>query len=185
LGLALSKRLTEAMGGTLGVDSVLGEGSAFFVELPLCADPLAEVAIEADQTAAQDATAAGNITYSVLAIEDNPANLRLLERILKNRPDIQLISAIQGSVGLDLSIKQHLDMILLDLNLPDLSGQEVLSQLKANPNTRNVPVLILSADATPSQMEKLKAEGALDYLTKPLDVSAFLQLLEHALPIQK
>jgi len=114
----------------------------------------------------------------VLYIEDNLSNLRLIEQVLSRRPHTTLLSAMQGQVGLDLAREHRPDMILLDLHLPDLPGDEVLRRLLDEPRTRQIPVVILSADATPGQSERLLAAGARAYLTKPLDVRQFLALVD-------
>ncbi|PYN80841.1 MAG: histidine kinase [Candidatus Rokuibacteriota bacterium] len=176
LGLALSKHLVEAMGGTLAVVSELGAGSAFTVEFPLAGAPAAVLdAPGAPPTGRDEPTAAPRL---VLYIEDNLSNLRLIEQVLSRRPHTTLLSAMQGQVGLDLAREHRPDMILLDLHLPDLPGDEVLRRLLDEPRTRQIPVVILSADATPGQSERLLAAGARAYLTKPLDVRQFLALVD-------
>jgi len=176
LGLALSKHLVEAMGGTLAVVSELGAGSAFTVEFPLAGAPAAVLdAPGAPPTGRDEPTAAPRL---VLYIEDNLSNLRLIEQVLSRRPHTTLLSAMQGQVGLDLAREHRPDLILLDLHLPDLPGDEVLRRLLDEPRTRQIPVVILSADATPGQSERLLAAGAQAYLTKPLDVRQFLALVD-------
>jgi signal transduction histidine kinase/ActR/RegA family two-component response regulator len=178
LGLALSKGLVELMGGTLRAESTLGVGSAFSLELPVATTPVCESRVpEASAPAADAASAAGSVLY----IEDNPANLRLVERIVTRRPGVRLLSAVQGRRGLELARAHRPDAIVLDLHLPDIGGQEVLAELKADPGTREIPVVILSADATPSQTARLLREGAHAYLTKPLSVAEFLGVLDELL----
>ena len=123
-------------------------------------------------------TAARQARVTVLYIEDNLSNLRLIEQVLSRRPNATLLSAMQGRLGLDLAREHRPDLILLDLHLPDLSGEDVLRQLLAEPRTRDIPVVVLSADATPGQVERLLAVGAQAYLTKPLDVPKFLALVD-------
>ncbi len=118
----------------------------------------------------------------VLYIEDNLSNLRLIEQVLGRRPRTTLLSAMQGRLGLDLAREHRPDLILLDLHLPDLPGQEVLRRLLDEPRTREIPVLILSADATPGHVERLLAAGARAYLTKPLDVRQLLALVDKHAP---
>jgi signal transduction histidine kinase/ActR/RegA family two-component response regulator len=178
LGLALSKGLVELMGGTLRAESTLGVGSAFSLELPVATTPVCESRVpEASAPAADAASATGSVLY----IEDNPANLRLVERIVTRRPGVRLLSAVQGRRGLELARAHRPDAIVLDLHLPDIGGQEVLAELKADPGTREIPVVILSADATPSQTARLLREGAHAYLTKPLSVAEFLGVLDELL----
>ena len=119
--------------------------------------------------------------HLVLIVEDNPANLKLIERILSGVRGVRLLSAMQGSLGLDMARQHRPDVILLDLNLPDIQGQEVLGLLRADLRTRDIPVLVVSADATPEQLRKLRAAGAKAYLTKPLDVQRFLRVVGEAL----
>ena len=130
------------------------------------------IALEPDQP---------GVRGTVLYIEDNLSNLRLVERIVTRRPGIALLSAMQGSRGLELAQARRPDLIVLDLHLPDMPGQEVLAQLRANPGTREIPVVILSADATPSQVSRMLQQGAHAYLTKPLVVAQFLTVLDELL----
>ena len=178
LGLALSKGLVELMGGTLRAESTLGAGSTFSLELPVVTTPVCESRVpEASGPGADAASATGSVLY----IEDNPANLRLVERIVTRRPGVRLLSAVQGRRGLELARAHRPDAIVLDLHLPDIGGQEVLAELKADPGTREIPVVILSADATPSRTARLLREGAHAYLTKPLSVAEFLGVLDELL----
>jgi signal transduction histidine kinase/ActR/RegA family two-component response regulator len=183
LGLALSKRLMEAMGGTLGVDSAPGRGSTFFIEMPPAEAPGANE--EDTQVAGPLPTGRPKGTHTVLYIEDNTANLRLIERALTLRPDLSLLSAMQGSLGLDLA-RQHLpDLIMLDMHLPDISGEELLRHLQGDPRTRDIPVIVISADATPGRVGKLLSAGARAYLTKPLDMHRFFVVVNDALEEQR
>ena len=177
LGLALSKGLVEAMGGTIGVRSTLGEGSTFWLELPLADDPLAAVHTAHDPLAEAGKTCHGTVLY----IEDNLSNTRLIEMLLEAHPGIELLGAEQGSLGLELARSRQPDLILLDLHLPDLPGWEVLAALQADPRTRAIPTIIVSADATPNQIDRLRQAGACDYITKPIDVRALMGLLDEYL----
>jgi PAS domain S-box-containing protein len=174
IGLSLSKGLVEAMGGTLTVESTFGEGSAFLFELDTADDPLARYEVIAESTAQPDEAQAGTVLY----VEDNPANLRLVERIVAQRGDIRLLSARGGREGLDLALQYRPDLVLLDLHLPDMNGAEVLQRLQADPATAEVPVVMVSADATPGQIERLHAAGAHDYLTKPFDLARLVEVLD-------
>ncbi|CAA9588839.1 MAG: hypothetical protein AVDCRST_MAG88-4456, partial [uncultured Thermomicrobiales bacterium] len=179
LGLALSKRLVEAMRGTIGVDSTVGEGSTFWVEFPLADGPLAglgRVEEEAPSLAARHGAA-----RTVLYIEDNLSNLSLVEHLLEQRPGIALLTAMQGGFGLHIARERQPDLILLDLNLPDMAGAEVLRLLRDDPRTSVIPVVVISADATPGRIERLLAAGATAYATKPLEVRRFLAILDEAL----
>ncbi len=175
LGLALSKGLVEAMHGTIGVDSVPGEGSTFWVCLPLAVDPLAGLA-------RGGSTPAGlcdgeDCEGTVLYVEDNLSNLRLIELLLEAHPGVKLLSAQQGTLGLEMARASQPDLILLDLHLPDLPGWEVLAELQADPETRGIPVIVVSADATTPQIERLMKAGAVGYVTKPVNVPQLMQTL--------
>jgi CheY-like chemotaxis protein len=185
IGLALSKRLVELMSGTLEATSVFGEGSAFRVTLPRAVDPaesVAELELRPGQHVAHEQPESATV-WTVLYIEDNLPNLQLVEQILMRRSDINLHSAMQGSIGLELALQHQPDLILLDLHLPDMHGEEVLSRLRQDDALRNTPVIVISADATPRQIARLKEAGVVDYLTKPLNVRRFLQLLDEILKV--
>jgi CheY-like chemotaxis protein len=121
------------------------------------------------------------VTGTVLYIEDNISNRRLMERLAARRPGVRLVGVTHGQAGLDVARTSQLDLILLDLHLPDMPGEEVLRRLREDPGTRAIPVAVLSADATPAQVRRLRAAGAMAYLTKPLDVREVLQLLDDTL----
>lgn len=114
----------------------------------------------------------------VLCIEDNRANVALLRAILEVRSDLELIIAMQGQVGIDLAGKHLPALILLDLHLPDLSGQEVLSKLRSSPDTQDIPVIVTSADASPARIQELLEQGANAYLSKPLDIVEFCRVVD-------
>ncbi|HEV3462705.1 MAG TPA: response regulator [Actinomycetota bacterium] len=114
---------------------------------------------------------------TVLSIEDNLSNLQLVERVLSRRPGVRLISAMRPQLGLELAAEHDPDLILLDLHLPDMPGQEVFRRLQAEPRTAQVPVVVLSADARPTLIKELLAQGVRAFLTKPLDVKELLELL--------
>ncbi len=179
LGLVLSKGLVELMGGTLTAASTVGDGSRFCVELPRTNVPRGRVAPEAeDVTGLSAATVPAHL---VLYIEDNLDNLRLVREILRYRPGVRLVTAMQGSLAADLARQHCPDLVLLDVHLPDMNGAEVLRLLKEDPKTQSIPVIVISADATSRQIERLRAAGARDYLTKPLDVRLFLKIVDEVL----
>jgi signal transduction histidine kinase len=180
LGLALSKGLMEAMGGTLGAHSVQGEGTTFTLELALAEDqPVPEEGLPAAPAPEQDAAA----EHVVLYVEDNPSNLRLVERILGQRRGVLLLAAPRGEIVQDLVQRHRPDLVLLDLHLPGIDGEEVLRRLQADPTTATVPVVLVSADVTPGQRERLLAAGAVEFLGKPLDVPRFLEVVDGLLAV--
>jgi PAS domain S-box-containing protein len=182
LGLALSQRLAHAMGGALLLERSDAGGSVFAVDLPPAADPLAG-APEMAARAARDRAPGpgGRPAATLLYIEDNLANLSLVETILRPRPEWRVVPALQGGLGLELAAEHAPDLVLLDLHLPDMHGREVLRRLRADPRTAHVPVVVISADATPRTIELLRADRADAFLTKPLDVRAFLATVERLL----
>jgi CheY-like chemotaxis protein len=180
VGLALSKKLVQAMGGTIGAESRFGQGSLFWLEFPHAEGPMERyertqdvLEISAEPVESKPAT--------VLYIEDNLSNSTLMERILANRPGVKLLLAMQGRMGLDLAREHVPDLILLDVHLPDMQGDIVLRHLRADARTKDIPVAMVSADATPGQIERLKAAGAQAYLTKPIDVKQLLAFVDENL----
>lgn len=176
LGLALSKRLVEAMGGSITLASERGAGTTFVVELNTAQAP------GPSQSAPTTARSPRLIRREVgspriLYIEDNLANLKLVERILEGEPAVELVPAMQATLGLELAREHRPEVIVLDLHLPDMPGEELLRRLKADPATAEIPVIILSADAAARQRPRLMNLGASEYLTKPLDVQRFLDVI--------
>jgi PAS domain S-box-containing protein len=180
LGLALSRGLADAMGGTLGVASEADRGSTFWLELP-DGDPT-QVRPDADSLCRPSRPATSAQTSGVvLYIEDNRSNVRLMERVLERRPGVRLLHAPTGGEGLRQARDSQPDLILLDLHLPDMSGEDVLRQLWQETALRRIPVAILSADAMPEQARRLKASGAIAYLTKPLDIGEVIRTVDESL----
>jgi PAS domain S-box-containing protein len=180
LGLALSLRLTEAMGGGLALERTGPAGSVFRVELRTADDPL--LALEESPPPVLSLERAEHAPARLLYIEDNLANLSLVETILLSRPRWQTLPALQGQIGVELAREHVPDLILLDLHLPDISGEEVLRRLRSEPRTSGIPIIVITADATHSTVDRLQAAGADAYLTKPLDIDDFLETLDRFLP---
>ena len=185
VGLPLSRLMTEQMGGALVVHSTVGVGSTFTVEFPsgtpataADADRAADLSEPVDDGVSDDETK----PVTVLAIEDNVANIGLLETVTRFCGNATLVSAIQGRLGLQLAAQEHPDLILLDLDLPDMAGEAVLGFLRTDPVTAQIPVVVCSADTSPGQSEKLLALGAAAYLTKPIDLTIVLELIQAARP---
>jgi len=183
IGLAITQRLIKMMKGHIGVESKEGVGSRFWLELPR-----ELLATQADNTAATDDSAAvsnacltPNLNHQVLYIEDNPANLRLVTQILSKRQHIDLITAHEPALGLELASSHQPDLILLDINMPGLDGYQVLSRLRSNLQLKHIPVIAVSAAAMPRDIAKGKEAGFSDYLTKPLDVGKLLTTLDYYL----
>jgi signal transduction histidine kinase/CheY-like chemotaxis protein len=181
LGLAVSKALVEAMGGAIGIEcSAPGHGTTFYVEVERV--PAPDNAHElVFGTRRADAAELPRIAGRILCIEDHPPNVELMEQTLCRAGDVTLVAAGRGDEGLRLAGECAPDLILLDLGLPDLSGEHVLARLKQDARTSAIPVLVLSADATPRQMRRVLGAGACDYLTKPLDLVQLVTVVRAAL----
>ena len=173
IGLALSKRLVEAMGGRIGVDSVAGEGSTFWVQLPLSTATVVAASVDANKAMPDLST-----VRTLLYMEDDPANLRLMQRIISTHSGWKLLDAHNAELGLELAFVHRPDLILMDINLPGMSGFDALQRLRAHPATCSTPVIAITANAMPRDIERGRAAGFSDYLTKPLDVPQFLNVID-------
>jgi len=181
LGLALSKRLLEMMGGSIGVENNPDCGCTFWMDLPLVNDPVEQVGSAMLDLPAPPKSSPDARERIVLYVEDNLSNIALIEHIMVHRPHVRLVAAMQGRLGLDLAREHRPDLILLDLHLPDISGEDVLQGLREIAELKDIPVIIISADATRGRIERLTTMGVLDYLPKPLDIKRFLELLDACL----
>ncbi|GAC1340131.1 MAG: hypothetical protein NVSMB29_08570 [Candidatus Dormibacteria bacterium] len=175
LGLALSRRLVEGMNGQLSATSVLGEGTVLELVLPATA---AAGVPRGTAVAPAVASGAGERLHRVLYVEDDPTTFLMMERLLARRPQVTVITAMQGSLAIELAREHRPELIVLDLHLPDMDGAEVLRNLRGDPRTASIPVVILTADATPRQRERLLEAGAHAYLIKPVRVRDFLDLVD-------
>jgi len=175
LGLALSRGLVEAIGGTMGVESTVGSGSTFWIELPNVKSPKTSLSRTPPALAINAADAAHS---TVLYIEDDTANIQLVERLLVQRPNIKLITSLLGGMGVELAQHYQPDLILLDVHLTDLHGFEVLERLQGDSRTIDIPVVVLSADATTWQRRRFRNAGVYEYLSKPLDLQQLLDVID-------
>ena len=183
IGLMVSKRLVELMKGEIGVESTVGAGSVFWIELNLTAAPQT---IAAGPAAVVQAIVHPNgRTRTLLYVEDNPANLMLVEDLIARRPDLRLMSAMDGNLGVEIARASLPDVILMDLNLPGMSGIQALRILRADPATAHIPVVALSANAIPRDIERGLEAGFFRYLTKPIKVNEFMDTLDVALKFAK
>jgi CheY-like chemotaxis protein len=167
------------MEGTIGVESAPGFGSVFWFELPSVAAP--DVAGDrASLLRESSIPVLGGRAHTLLYVEDNPANLRLVEQIIARHPNISLTTAVTADVGIELARVQKPDVILMDINLPGMNGIQALKVLRADPLTRSIPVIAVSANAMPSDIKRALNAGFVRYITKPINIAEFMDALECA-----
>jgi len=181
IGLVVTKRLVELMGGTLGVESTVGTGSVFWVELDSAVMPSLADGVFVPAALPSKPIETGAATRTLLYVEDNPANLQLVAQLIARRPDMRLLTAIDGPSGIDLAHAALPDVILMDINLPGMSGIEAMQLLRQHPATAHIPVVALSANAIPYDIERGLEAGFFRYLTKPIKVNEFMAALDVAL----
>jgi CheY-like chemotaxis protein len=182
IGLVVTKRLVELMKGEIGADSTPGMGSVFWVELDADDSALTQQ-VAPPAVAAPPADAEPSSVTTVLCIEDNPASLKLVEEILRRRPDLRLLSAPDGRIGVELARVHRPQAILMDINMPTLNGRDAQLILRNDARTANIPVIALTADAMPDAIAKGLAAGFFRYITKPIDVSELIEALDSALAV--
>jgi protein-histidine pros-kinase len=188
IGLVVTKRLVELMNGRIGVSSSPGTGSVFWIELAVTDAPVtAKAAIEA-ASAPRPPTplpAEEGAPPMLVYVEDNPANLRLVEETLRFRPDVRLLTATNGTSGLELIRASQPRVVLLDMNLPDLGGLEIRRRLRADPATAQVPVIAISANAMQNDINAALDAGFFRYITKPIDIDDLNEALDAALAVAR
>ena len=185
IGLVMTKRLVELMGGVIGVESAVGVGSVFWVELIRAGEP--QLAVGATEAAALTPARVRNdaALRSLLYVEDNPANLKLVEQLIARRPNMHLLTAGDAMLGIELARKHQPEVILMDINLPGMSGIGALRILREDPLTRHIPVLAISANAMPHDIYKGLQAGFFRYLTKPIKVIEFMEAVDVALDVSR
>jgi CheY-like chemotaxis protein len=189
IGLIVSKRLIEMMGGRIGVESIVGVGSEFWFELPLAITSQPATTDNERPAPVQDAAQPSAempvrlnvVRKTVLYIEDNPANMLLVEQLFERRPELYLLKAENGADGIAMAIAHQPQVILLDINLPGISGTQVLKSLQLDKATAHIPVLAVSANAMTGDLERGLAEGFFRYVTKPIQIDVFMNALDEAL----
>ncbi len=185
IGLVVSKRLVELMGGEIGTESTVGVGSVFWIDLHSTHAPRFLAATTESKAPEAPSLHIDAPQHTLLCVEDNPANLLLVEKLLERRPDIRLLVAKDGIRGVETARAARPDVILMDINLPGISGLVALDILAEDPRTAGIPVIALSANAMPADIEKGLAAGFLRYLTKPIKVNEFMETLDYALACVK
>ena len=181
IGLVVSKRLVELMGGAIGAVSTVGVGSVFWIELKLAVAPQLAAGADIELTQLHKRTPHGAARRTLLYIEDNRANMNLVEQLIARRPDLRLLGAGDGTRGIALARIHQPEVILMDINLPGISGIQALHILREDPATAHIPVIAISANAMPSDIEKGREAGFFRYLTKPIRVNEFMEALDVAL----
>ena len=186
IGLVMTKRLVELMGGSISVESSCGRGSVFCVELTrMPAAPIQPATVEPPNTGVVAPPNEATQVYTMLYVEDNVANLMLVEDVMARRTDVRMLSAHDGYIGLALAKAHNPDVILMDINLPGMSGLQTLTILKSDPALKHIPVVALSASAMPHDIETGLSAGFFDYLTKPIKIYELMTALDEALAFSK
>ncbi|MBI5611162.1 MAG: PAS domain S-box protein [Deltaproteobacteria bacterium] len=187
IGLVVAKQLIELMDGVIGVESTVGVGSTFWFDILAATEPqfLASDDDELEDPLEPPRAVVGDAVRVLLYVEDNLANLRLVERLIGRRPELRLVSAVTGQRGIEMAKEYRPEVILMDINLPDINGIEVMRSLRRDPVTRHIPIIAISANAMARDIEKGREAGFFDYLAKPINVTEFTETLNAALACAK
>ena len=185
IGLVMTKRLVELMGGLIGVESTIGKGSTFWLELNLTTEHLLSDMTHNPEITLPDLLETGSHSRTLLYVEDNPANLMLVEDLIARRTDLRLLSATDGISGVAIARESLPDVILMDINLPGISGIQAMRILSTDITTAHIPVVALSANAMPRDIQKGLEAGFFRYLTKPIKINEFMHTLDEALEFAK
>jgi PAS domain S-box-containing protein len=183
IGLVVSKQLVELMGGEIGVESTVGVGSMFWFELNVADEPQLAAGAAEPLAPLQTHVRQGEVRRTLLYIEDNQANMQLVEQLIARRPDMRLLSAGDGMSGIEIARTHQPEVILMDINLPGINGIQALRILRKDPITAHIPVLAISANAMPHDIKKGLEAGFFRYLTKPIKVDEFMDALDTALEL--
>ena len=183
IGLVVTKRLIELMGGAIGVDSVVGVGSVFWIEFKLTSAPQFDIQEIEHKVLARPQVSDGSPICTLLYVEDNPANLKLIEQLLSRRANLRMMSAADGNLGIEFARAHQPDVILMDINLPGINGIDAMKILRADPLTAHIPIIAVSANALPSDIERCLAAGFFDYLTKPIMLGELERTIDLALKL--
>ena len=181
IGLVVTRRLVELMKGAIGVSSRVGVGSVFWIELPVTVPHALSIKEAQPVPALPHDSPDANARHTLLYVEDNPANLKLVEEIVRFRPDLRLMAAQDGHLGIEMARLHQPDLILMDLNLPCVSGMDALKTLRSDPRTAHIPVIALTANAMPRDVERGLAAGFFRYLTKPINIDEFTEAVDSTL----
>lgn len=184
IGLVVTKRMIDLLGGEIGYHSEEGKGSTFWIDVPLSREqaPVKKVPRATKKTTRKTKPKSkDDIAHIILYIEDNRANIQLMERIIGQLDNTQLVTAYSAELGLELAASKPPDLILMDINLPGMSGIEALKQLRGTTETKHIPVFAITAAAMPDEMEAGKKAGFNDYVTKPINVGTCIRIIEEIL----
>jgi hypothetical protein len=182
IGLYIAKTLIELMQGRIQVESTPGEGTTFLIEIPSSEQSgMAECRQLKTSVDGNKHSQADSSQHTILYIEDNPANLRLVKHVLRFRPGIKLLTAITGAEGLEIASLEIPDLVLLDISLPGMDGYEVLANLQNNELTQHIPVIAVSANAMTGDIEQGLSAGFIDYITKPIDINKLLHAIDQTM----